>query len=67
MTLYDRALKLMFLLPPEPSTASSAARCRRCTCHPGQRVMEKAVRVHDPVLRQTVFGVTSPPAGAGPA
>lgn len=62
MTLYDRALKLMFLLPPERIHGIISGALQ--TLHlatPVNRVMEKAVRVHDPVLRQTVFGVDFPP------
>ena len=61
MTLYDRALKLMFLLPPERIHGIISGALQ--TLHlatPVNRVMEKAVRVHDPVLRQTVFGVDFP-------
>ena len=67
MTLYDRALKLMFLLPPERIHGIITGALQ--TLHlatPVNRVMEKAVRVHDPVLRQTVFGVDFP-APATPA
>ena len=61
MTLYDRALKLMFLLPPERIHGIISGALQ--TLHlvtPVNRVMEKAVRVHDPVLHQTVFGVDFP-------
>lgn len=61
VTLYDRALRAMFLLPPERihGIISGALHVLH-TVTPANRVMEKVVRVHDPVLRQTVFGVDFP-------
>ena len=59
--LYPRALKLMFLLPPERIHGIIMVGLRALdAARPVNRVMEKVVRVHDPVLRQTVFGVDFP-------
>lgn len=61
MTLYDRALKLMFLLPPERIHGIISGGLRVLdAASPINRALEKVVRVHDPVLRQTVFGVDFP-------
>lgn len=61
MSLYDRALQLMFRIPPERihSIISGGLRVLDAAS-PINRALEKVVRVHDPVLRQTVFGVDFP-------
>lgn len=59
--LYPRALKLMFLLPPERIHEIIMFALRTLdVVRPANRAMERVVRVHDPVLRQTVFGVDFP-------
>ncbi|MCP1387066.1 quinone-dependent dihydroorotate dehydrogenase [Corynebacterium sp. TA-R-1] len=61
MTLYERALKVMFLLPPERihGIISGALGALHAVA-PANRAMERVVRVHDPVLRQELFGVEFP-------
>ncbi|GAB3074829.1 quinone-dependent dihydroorotate dehydrogenase [Corynebacterium aquatimens] len=61
MGLYDSALKLMFLLPPERihGIISGALQALNAV-PPAHRAMEKVVRVHDPVLSQELFGVRFP-------
>lgn len=61
MTLYDSALKLMFLIPPERIHGIIAgALAVLNTATPVNRAMEKVVRVHSPRLEQEVFGVRFP-------
>ncbi len=61
MSLYDQALRLMFRLPPERIHGIISGGLQVLhTAGPVNRGMEKVVRVHDPVLRQTVFGVDFP-------
>ncbi|OEY05060.1 quinone-dependent dihydroorotate dehydrogenase [Corynebacterium sp. Marseille-P4321] len=61
MSLHDAALKVMFLLPPERIHGIISGGLRVLhTLSPVNRAMEKVVRVHDPVLRQEVFGVEFP-------
>ncbi|MDY5784546.1 quinone-dependent dihydroorotate dehydrogenase [Corynebacterium sp.] len=61
MRLYDAALKVMFLLPPERihDIISTGLRTLN-SARPVARVMEKVVAVNDPVLEQELFGVTFP-------
>ncbi len=59
--LYNAALKVMFKLSPERIHGiMSGALHALHTVTPVNRAMEKVVRVHDPVLRQEVFGVEFP-------
>ncbi len=61
MSAYDRLLKVMFLLPPERIhgiIGGSLTLLNAVT--PANRGMEKLVRVHDPVLKQTLFDVSFP-------
>ena len=61
MSLYERALKVMFLLPPERIHGIiSGALGVLHAVKPANRAMERVVRVHDPVLRQELFGVEFP-------
>lgn len=61
MSLYDRALQLMFRIPPERIHGIISGGLRVLdAASPLNRALEKVVRVHDPVLRQTVFGVDFP-------
>ena len=61
MTLYDKALKVMFLIPPEQIHGiMSVALGLLNVAKPLNRAMEKVVRVHDPVLEQDLFGVHFP-------
>ena len=61
MRLYDAALKVMFLIPPERIHGIIGTGLRVLnTAQPVARAMEKVVRVHDPVLEQEVFGVRFP-------
>ena len=61
MSLYDAALAVMFRVPAERihGVMGSALRALH-VAKPLNRAMERVVRVHDPVLEQTLFGVTFP-------
>lgn len=61
MSLYDQLLKVLFRIPPERihGHISSALHVLHAL-GPVNTAMEKVVRVHDPVLRQEVFGVEFP-------
>lgn len=60
-TVYNAALKAMFRIPPERihSIMGSGLRLLH-SATPVNRAMERMVRVHDPVLEQTLFGVRFP-------
>lgn len=59
--IYNRALSVMFRLPPERIHAVITAGLRALNAAtPVNRALERALRVHDPVLEQTLFGVTFP-------
>ncbi|MGV9711280.1 quinone-dependent dihydroorotate dehydrogenase [Gordonia sp. NPDC003424] len=59
--LYPILLRLMFLLSPERIHAIAAAALRFTGNTPGTRQLAaKVLAGHDPVLRQTVFGVDFP-------
>lgn len=61
MTLYDKALQVMFRIPPEQiHGVMSVALGLLNVAKPVNRAMEKVVRVHDPVLEQELFGVHFP-------
>lgn len=61
MTLYDKALQVMFRIPPEQIHGMmSVALGLLNVAKPLNRAMEKVVRVHDPVLEQELFGVNFP-------
>ena len=61
MTLYDTALKAMFLLPPERIHGVVNAGVRALNSAPAvNRAMERVARVHDRALEQELFGVRFP-------
>lgn len=61
MTLYNKALQVMFRIPPEQIHGMmSVALGLLNVAKPLNRAMEKVVRVHDPVLEQELFGVNFP-------
>ena len=61
MTLYDAALKAMFLLPPERIHAIVSGGVRALSsATAANRAIERVVRVHDHCLEQELFGVRFP-------
>ena len=61
MTLYDRLLKVMFRIPPETIHGMIGAVLQVLNAAaPVNRAAERVVRVHDPALAQTLFGVRFP-------
>ncbi|AWB84020.1 quinone-dependent dihydroorotate dehydrogenase [Corynebacterium liangguodongii] len=58
---YGLALKAMFMLPPERIHLVMSAALRALhAARPVNRALRAALRIDDPVLEQTVFGVTFP-------
>ncbi|EEI16552.1 quinone-dependent dihydroorotate dehydrogenase [Corynebacterium lipophiloflavum] len=61
MNLYDAALAVMFRVPAERIHGIMGGALRLLhVAAPLNRTMERVVRVHDPVLEQSLFGVTFP-------
>lgn len=59
--VYNAALKAMFRLPAERIHLLMGGALKALhTAGPVNRAMERIVRVHDPVLEQSLFGVTFP-------